>query len=247
MNKNQIRRQFTTFLEKLVSKRFKDTVELKNFIKECTNLVIGNFDYQSGGERLPQCDFSITSSVKLAKDDYCDFTLFYLFDNAKKMYITEVSYDFTSFEDKNYTRCGRVFYDDKGKVIKIEKELCTWGIGNNGYIFYDQEAYETSLDKPCYAPEYADADDEYFTHQDFLDLCDGDEELARDLFDMVDWQYPESLLAEWEGSAITYCRGCGKIFKIYKSNSDERNERCPHCGALVETKDGKNNEPKEVK
>jgi hypothetical protein len=65
------------------------------------------------------------------------------------------------------------------------------GFYGQGYIFKDEEAYETGLDKPCYISELSNA---VYTHQDFLDLMDGQETLARDLFNRVDWQHLETLL-----------------------------------------------------
>lgn len=36
-----------------------------------------------------------------------------------------------------------------------------------------------------------------YTKQDFIDICDGNTEMARELFDHVDWQAPETLWDEW--------------------------------------------------
>ena len=56
--------------------------------------------------------------------------------------------------------------------------------------------------------------DDSFTYQDFYDLakkfveenevsCDYTVEgIALDLFDMVDWQYPSTLIADWENSGV---------------------------------------------
>ena len=35
-----------------------------------------------------------------------------------------------------------------------------------------------------------------YTGKDFIDLCDGDEEFAKELFDYVDWQHPSSAYDE---------------------------------------------------
>ena len=36
-----------------------------------------------------------------------------------------------------------------------------------------------------------------YTRQDLVDLCDGNEDMARDLFDHLDWMSPETLMDEW--------------------------------------------------
>ena len=33
--------------------------------------------------------------------------------------------------------------------------------------------------------------------ENFVDICNGDETMARELFDHVDWQMPETLWDEW--------------------------------------------------
>ena len=36
-----------------------------------------------------------------------------------------------------------------------------------------------------------------YTWQDFLDLCNGYEDLATQLFNLCNWQHPETLIDEW--------------------------------------------------
>lgn len=75
-----------------------------------------------------------------------------------------------------------------------------------GYKVEDLAWDSISSDTVIYIPEFGIArDDEereyakvYYTKQDFIDLC-ADEDCPVDavtLFDMVDWQFPESLLDE---------------------------------------------------
>jgi len=92
-----------------------------------------------------------------------------------------------------------------------------------GYIFKDEESFDTSLDTVCYVPELSDA---AYTHQCFLDMMDGQEALARDLFDRVDWQHPETLLEEdYANGEYTDCLECGRIFACYGKTE------CPHCNS----------------
>jgi hypothetical protein len=89
-----------------------------------------------------------------------------------------------------------------------------------GYIFKDEEAYETSLDKICYIPELSDT---AYSRQSFLDMMDGQEALARNLFDRVDWQHPETLLAEdYADGEYDDCPVCGRMFVCYDKTE------CPH-------------------
>lgn len=36
-----------------------------------------------------------------------------------------------------------------------------------------------------------------YTRQDFIELCGGNVGLARELYEHVDWQHPETLWDEW--------------------------------------------------
>lgn len=92
-----------------------------------------------------------------------------------------------------------------------------------GYIFKDEEAYESSLDKICYIPELSDT---AYIHRSFLDMMDGQESLARALFDHVDWQHPETLLAEdYANGEYDDCPVCGRMFACYDKTE------CPNCHA----------------
>jgi hypothetical protein len=123
-----------------------------------------------------------------------------------------------TFEEvsKRYLKVGQYTpAKDEAKTM-IEREFY-----GQGYIFKDEEAYDTGLDNVCYIPELSDA---VYTHQSFLDLMDGQEELARDLFDCVDWQHPETLLEEdYINGEYDDCQECGRMFACY-----DRTE-CPYC------------------
>jgi len=106
--------------------------------------------------------------------------------------------------------------ETKEEVIK--REYC-----GQGYIFKDWDAYKNHLDKVCYIPELSETK---YTHRDFLNLCDGQEDIARALFEQVDWQHPETLIKDWYAAGeLDNCKECGKMFLCYGKNS------CPHCGA----------------
>ena len=96
-----------------------------------------------------------------------------------------------------------------------------------GFIYKDEEAYKNSFDKVCYIPELSD---NVYTHQNFLDMCDDQEELASELFGAVDWQHPETLIEDWyvNGEWDT-CQECNRMFSCYGETE------CPHCHAKYES------------
>lgn len=97
------------------------------------------------------------------------------------------------------------------------------GESYNGYIYKSLEAF---LNKSgiCYVPELSD---NKYTYKDFLDMVNGNEEIARILFDSVDWQYPETKLNELiTEDEINFCMYCENTYDSYEV------DYCPHCGQL---------------
>ena len=96
---------------------------------------------------------------------------------------------------------------------------------NDGVIYKDEQAFESD-NGVCYINEYGfDNEDENsgplfefaakeavasglegnsyiatngYTREDLINLCDGDEGMAKELFDHLDWMSPETLISEWE-------------------------------------------------
>lgn len=92
-----------------------------------------------------------------------------------------------------------------------------------GMIYKNWEAYETDPSAVCYIPELSDSK---YTREGFLDICNGNEELAKELFLSVDWQHPETVFDEWVRECeVATCEKCGWIFKCYNDQC------CPKCGA----------------
>jgi hypothetical protein len=87
-------------------------------------------------------------------------------------------------------KVGSIKRRKNGKDWDIQKEF--YGQGD---IFKDEEAFLSRPDDPCYVPELTDR---VYTRNDILKICKGNEELATDLFNELDWQHPESLLEDWE-------------------------------------------------
>lgn len=92
-----------------------------------------------------------------------------------------------------------------------------------GFIFKDEEAFLKFPDKVCYVPELSDAG---YTRQSFLDMCNGQEEFARECFYAVDWQCPETWIDEqYRHNEWQYCPHCEKIYDMAGEPC-----ACPICG-----------------
>lgn len=91
----------------------------------------------------------------------------------------------------------------------------------NGYIYKNFDAFENKSDEICYVPElscFSDDEDtidnsDTYTYKDIIDIIDmykNDtvdnymvlknntiDDIAKLLFDHLDWQHPETLFQEW--------------------------------------------------
>lgn len=107
--------------------------------------------------------------------------------------------------------------NEKGAVIERD-------FYRQGNIFKDEEAYldKEHPDKVCYIPELSDS---LYTRQDFLDMCNGQEDIADRIFEAADWQHPETYLEEQWAEELAKCPACGKWFWCYGEHY------CPHCRA----------------
>lgn len=108
----------------------------------------------------------------------------------------ELIKDLEEYETKPPT-IGSLTYDQEGNVVKVDREYF-----QQGYIFKDDDAFENRPDDVCYVPELSDT---LYTKRDFVNIAYGNEDLAKDLFETVDWQSPESLLTEWEFDSYVLC------------------------------------------
>lgn len=114
---------------------------------------------------------------------------------------------------------GGIAQREDGSIIQVFREH--YGEGD---IFKSwRRFYLGALDEICYVPEGSDSG---YSRESFLDLCDGDNELAERLFEAATWEHPES----WIDQAITsgewiVCDGCGKLY-----DADGNSGVCPECG-----------------
>ena len=132
------------------------------------------------------------SFVDVTLNDFCED-----FESLKHATITDIN--------KALKECGikpisvKEISSDIGSYIVVGRNdyLIRKGHSAQGECFKSQENFEHHPKLPCYACENSDID-EYYTAQDFLAIADGDKDLAKELFDTVDWQHVETLAQEWE-------------------------------------------------
>lgn len=121
----------------------------------------------------------------------------------------------------NYGKVGNCLVNQDGEILELERGWC-----RQGMVFKDSYAFDKGGNAPCYVPETSDT---VYTKADFLKIALGQEEIARMIFDAVDWQHPETYLDElYVNGELDICESCGKIFESYGA------EKCPHCGTLYE-------------
>ena len=121
---------------------------------------------------------------------------------------------------QNYYKTGSIRYNKKTGKYDIQR-----GPTDQGYVYKDEENYLKHKNKPCYIPELHATP---YTRQDFLDICNNQKEIADILFDMVDWQSPETLFDELcNHNEIIQCNHCKKL--ILYGNWLENIKKCPYC------------------
>lgn len=113
---------------------------------------------------------------------------------------------------------GTCFAHD-GKY-EIEKSC-----SGQGVIFKSWDAYENG-NAPCYVPELSD---KVYTRKDFLELCNGQPEIADEVFNAVDWQHPETYLDEaFVNKELAECPDCSLLYWT------DGTKICPYCGKNFE-------------
>ena len=119
---------------------------------------------------------------------------------------------------EQYLKIGSYTPEMDGKESVIEREYF-----GQGWIVKDEEAFLLYPELVCYVPELYD---NTYTRQDFLDMCNGQEAVATMLFEMVDWQSPETLLNEmYDTYELGFCPACQKIYYMMGEQKP-----CPICG-----------------
>ena len=118
-------------------------------------------------------------------------------------------------------KVGTCVVDENGNLVKLEREFY-----GQGMIFKDEHAFYHDTNSPCYVSELSDT---VYTREDFLRMCNEQDDIAEVVFGAVDWQHPETYLDEqFREEEMTICDSCGKIFLSYCV------EKCPYCGVKIE-------------
>lgn len=106
----------------------------------------------------------------------------------------------------------------EGEIVELEREYF-----EQGYVFKDYNAFEDDPKAPCYVPELTDC---YYTKNDFMAICNYQEDIARMVFEAVNWQCPETFIEEqFADGELAECNECRKIFESYNV------DYCPYCYA----------------
>ena len=117
-----------------------------------------------------------------------------------------------------YLRVGRYVPAMGNQDEIIEREYY-----RQGSIYKNEEAFLNHEDAVCYIPELSDAT---YTRRDFLDLCNGQEEFAKECFYACDWQHPETWFDEqFQESEWGWCEDCHQIYDMEGTPCP-----CPKCG-----------------
>ena len=123
---------------------------------------------------------------------------------------------------ESYLKIGSYTPETEDQEAVIDR-----GYYRQGWIIKDEEAFRLHPEQVCYVPELSN---EGYTRQDFLAMCNGQEELAEFLFEMVDWQSPETLKSELLATyEIDFCT----LLKKYYFMQGEQIP-CPICEANPE-------------
>ena len=104
--------------------------------------------------------------------------------------------------EKKYLKVGTYVPETEESGAVIRRDFY-----RQGWIFKDEEAFLSHADQVCYVPELSDG---AYTRQDFMALCNGQEDFATECFRAVDWQCPGTWVDEqYREDEWGYCPVCG--------------------------------------
>lgn len=85
------------------------------------------------------------------------------------------------------------FKDEVGMCFRVNNEwFIRKGYGDEG-CYYKSAVF---ANRPIYQGE--NQDEGYYTAGDIIKLCDGNTKLAKQLWNALEWQMPETLLEDWD-------------------------------------------------
>ena len=118
---------------------------------------------------------------------------------------SKVNYSNNAAEiNKELKRCGLKplkiqlnFKDEVGMCFRVNNE---WFV-RKGYG-YEGSYYKSAVfaNRPIYRPIYQgeNQDKDYYTADELVELCDGNKKNAKQLWNDLEWQMPETLLEDWD-------------------------------------------------
>ena len=87
--------EFIKFFESLVMKRFGTIGAINKFIHNELGFN-PELEESQGDEDFEEADNRLVSNCTVNREDLCYLDIYYLLDNKKQLYITEVGYDFST-------------------------------------------------------------------------------------------------------------------------------------------------------
>lgn len=103
-------------------------------------------------------------------------------EQIESYYLGNYDLKIKNFLDRN-SSIGDIELDIDGELLSIAR-----GGTEQGFVYKNEWAFYSHSDEICYIPELGD---ELYRYQDFLELCEF-QEFAEDVFQTVDWQFPET-------------------------------------------------------
>ncbi|KAA6302824.1 MAG: hypothetical protein EZS26_000994 [Candidatus Ordinivivax streblomastigis] len=111
-------------------------------------------------------------------------------------------HDYYRFSEllENMRFVGEIKFQKNGSSPKIKKAYYNYGEAAD--IFIDEIAFRYFRHLICYIPDYGEENnpEDGLTYNDFLEITEGNTDLARHLFDEVTWEYPSTLYEQWASS-----------------------------------------------
>ena len=143
-----------------------------------TNKVFKTFAEELG---KPITVYASSVPLQMGEDRIC-----ILVENENKQiesyYLGNYNLKIKNFLDHN-SSIGDIGLDINGELLSVAR-----GGTEQGFVYKNEWAFYSHSDEICYIPEFGD---EPYRYQDFLELCEF-QEFAEDVFQMVDWQFPET-------------------------------------------------------
>ena len=136
-------------------------------------------------------------------------------EHVESYYLGNYDLKIKNFLDHN-SSIGEIEVDMDGTLIDV-----TRGGTEQGFVYKNKWAFYSRSDDISYIPELGD---EPYRYQDFLELCEFDE-FAQDVFETVDWQYPETYRDEMDYDDVfieEFKKKKGEQKKKMKTRDDER-------------------------